>query len=274
MSTRLALLFAARSTQPGYTEGVLRRARTCALLALVAACLALAAEARPSRAQAPGVLEHTVTTRHRHDGEPYELHRWRVPLDRVRVDVVDAGMGTDLARYVRRGAALAINGGFYGTDHRPEGLVVARSRPISPYLERIGGGIVALAGARGVQLDAEAPFTLPDGTEFAIQCRPRLVVGGRVNVRLTPQTAARTALCLREGGARLDVYVARVDPSRGRAGPTLLTLAEQLLEEGCEDALNLDGGPSTGAAWREERGVRSLAPRRGVRHAVLFHLRR
>lgn len=237
--------------------------------------LALTPSAGPTRAQTARAFEHTESTRHRDDGEPYQLHRWRVPLSRVRIDVVDAGMGTDLARYVRRGAALAINGGFYGTDHRAEGLVVAGSRPLSPYLERIGGGIVALARARAVQLDAEAPFTLPDDTDFAIQCRPRLVVDGRVNIRSnTPQTAARTALCVRDGGATLDVYVARVDPSRGRAGPTLWTFAHHLLEEGCEEALNLDGGPSTGAAWRDDRGVQHLPPRRGIRHAVLFRSHR
>ncbi|HEY8429463.1 MAG TPA: phosphodiester glycosidase family protein [Sandaracinaceae bacterium] len=246
-------------------------------LCAVALGLALAASAQPratrARQAARPTVEHSVSTRLRHDGKPYQLHRFRVPLARVRIDVVDAGMGTDLARYVRRGAALAINGGFYGTDHRPEGLVIARSRILSAYLPRIGGGIVALARARAVQLDAELPFTLPEGTEFAIQCRPRLVVGGRVNIRRpSPQTAARTALCLRDGGASLDVYVARADPSRGRSGPTLWTLAHHLLEEGCEDALNLDGGPSTGTAWRDARGVHHLPPRRGIRHAILFHL--
>lgn len=70
----------------------------------------------------------------------------------------------------------------------------------------------------------------------------------------------------------MDVYVARVDPSRGRAGPTLYTFARELLAEGCRDALNLDGGPSTGVAWRAPEGVRALLPRRGVRHALVFSL--
>ncbi len=265
---------AAHARRASYTDGVTRawRARLAAATALGIAIAAVAHSARSTRAQSSRI-EHTVQTRQRAEGEPYELHRFRVPLARVRVDVVDARMGTDLARYVRRGADLAINGGFYGTDERPEGLVVARRRTISPYLERIGGGIVALAAARAVQLDAEAPYELPEGTEFAIQCRPRLVVDGQVTIRRqTPQTAARTALCLRDGGASLDVYVARVDPSRGRAGPTLWTLAHHLVEEGCEQALNLDGGPSTGVAWREGRAIRHLPARRGIRHAVLFSL--
>jgi uncharacterized protein YigE (DUF2233 family) len=141
-------------------------------------------------------------------------------------------------------------------------------------LPRIGGGIVAIAGDRATQLDAEARFELPPRTRFAIQCRPRLVVDGQVNIRRPgTNTASRTALCVRGGGGELDVYVARVDPSRGRAGPTLWTFAHHLAEEGCEQALNLDGGPSTGAAWRDEEGIRDLSPPRGNRHAILFTLR-
>ena len=241
--------------------------RLCRALAL----LCLLAVGLPAAAQQTVVLDYEVRPEQRWDGEPYTLHRWRVPLDRTHVRVVDVEMGTRLARFARRGAALVINGGFYGTNRRPEGLVVEEGREVSPFMERIGGGVITLSEGRAQQHDAEAPLALPDPLDFAIQCRPRLVVDGANNIaRRLPATAARTALCIRDEGRVLDVYVARRDPSRGRAGPTLYTLAELLVREGCEEALNLDGGPSTGVAWRSARGVRELRPRRGVRHAVLF----
>lgn len=243
---------------------------------MLAAGAALAASGceGTSAAQPPAdVLEYEVTDMQRYDGEPYKLHRWRVPLERTRITVEDVRMRRALGAVARRrDAALVINGGFYGTDSRPEGLVVVGGRELNPLLPRIGGGVVTVGPGGAAQHDAEG-FTLPAGTDFAIQCRPRLVVGGANNIaRRGENTAARTALCVRDGGRRLDVYVARVDPSRGRAGPTLHKLAADLVAEGCEEALNLDGGPSTGAAWRAADGLRLMNPRRGVRHAVVFTL--
>lgn len=221
------------------------------------------------------MLEYAVSERLRDDGEPYLLHRFRVPLDRARIDVVDFGaLRTDLGRVLRtREAALVVNGGYYGTDGRPEGLVVAHGRELNPLLPRIHGGVVAVTrGGRGTHLAAER-LRLPRGVEFAIQCSPRLVVGGQSAIaRVGVETASRTALCLRAGGRVLDVIVARVDPSRGRAGPTLHTFARELVAEGCDEALNLDGGPSTGMAWRAPDGPRALLPRRGVRQAIVFAL--
>ncbi len=244
-------------------------------LSFAFAPLALLASVSLLRAQPASreVLPYEVRVERRWDGEPYRLHRWTLPLERTRVEVVDVGMRRGLGRWVRGGAALVINGGFYGTDRRPEGLVVEGGDEVSPYLARIGGGVVALSSGRASQHDAEAPLQLPAPLDFAIQCRPRLVVAGANNIaRRLPATAARTALCIRDGGRSLDVYLARRDPSRGRAGPTLHTLGALLAREGCEEALNLDGGPSTGAAWRARRGVRQLAPRRGIRHALAFHV--
>jgi len=228
-------------------------------------------EARP-HAAGPGVLAYEVGERRRHDGEPYLLHRYHVPLDAARIDVVDLDMRTDLDRVLRtRRAALVVNGGYYGTDGRVQGLVVAGGRRRNPLLPRLHGGVVAVLRRGGAVHLAAPGLRLPRGVDFAIQCSPQLVVAGQSAIeRVGENTASRTALCLRDGGRVLDVYVARVDPSRGRAGPTLHTFARELVAEGCEEALNLDGGPSTGVAWRAPEGPRALLPRRGVRQAITF----
>ncbi|MGE0789462.1 MAG: phosphodiester glycosidase family protein [Sandaracinaceae bacterium] len=255
-----------------------RRPERLALLVPTALALALCVTDGHGLAQdggePPPRVEHTVHAEQRSDGEPYDLHRWRLPLAHTSIAIADARMGTRLSRYVRGDAVLAVNGGFYAPDRRPEGLVVEHGQEINPFLARIGGGIVSVADGVARLHDAEQELRLPDDVDFAIQCRPRLVVDGQNNIApRSDLTAARTALCIREDGRVLDVYVARRDPSRGRAGPTLHSLAEVLVREGCESALNLDGGPSTGAAWRSARGVRSLRPRRGVRHAIVFSVR-
>ena len=51
-------------------------------------------------------------------------------------------------------------------------------------------------------------------------------------------------------------------------GPTLALLADMLVSRGCEGALNLDGGPSTGVARRQGGEVHVVAPRGPLRHAV------
>ena len=59
----------------------------------------------------------------------------------------------------------------------------------------------------------------------------------------------------RSGHGNVEIVLAR-----GRndepGGPSLFRLARWLVAEGCEDALILDGGPSTGAAWRSRTSTR------------------
>jgi len=85
--------------------------------------------------------------------------------------------------------------------------------------------------------------------------------------------AERTALCTRDGGKVIEVVVVRGSDDGESPGPSLFALAAHLVERGCESALNLDGGPSTGAAWKEGGDVKLLAPRGPVRHVIAFHPR-
>ncbi len=53
-------------------------------------------------------------------------------------------------------------------------------------------------------------------------------------------------------------------------GPSLYALGRFLAQRGCENALNLDGGPSTGVAYREGDEVKLVPPRAGVRQVLVF----
>lgn len=194
---------------------------------------------------------------------------FRLPLAAARLRVVDVDGASFAALRGREHASLVLNAGFFDPAFAPEGLVVSEGVVRSAHVERLSGGVVTVEHARASLLPTEG-FVLGPGTDFAIQCRPRLVVDGAVNIASeTGRRAARTALCLRDGGATLDVVIA---PASDGAGPTLLELAVALAADGCEGALNLDGGPSTGAAWWSTDGAHAIEPFGPVRQAIVVEL--
>ncbi len=93
---------------------------------------------------------------------------------------------------------------------------------------------------------------------------------GAPNVRRDDgHRAERTALCVHGEGRALDVVVARSP----EGGPSLFALASYLATSGCEEAPNLDGGPSTGVAFREGDAVNEERPRGPIRHAIVVSAR-
>jgi uncharacterized protein YigE (DUF2233 family) len=168
---------------------------------------------------------------------------------------------------VRASASLVVNGGFFDPSGQPLGLAVSAGKRLAAFSPDMSGGVLWTAGGVG-HLTATEEYQ-PGAVDFAIQCRPRLVVGSHVNIRSDDgRRARRTALCLRDAGRTLDVWVS--GESASDVGPTLFELAHILADSGCEDGLNLDGGPSTGWASRgDDGGVDFVAPRGVVRHVVV-----
>lgn len=148
----------------------------------------------------------------------------------------------------RSALILAVNAGFFDADVLPLGLATSRGHSFAELDRAMGGGVLWVAGGVG-HLDAAEEYR-ETSVDLALQCRPRLVVDRQNNIRRDDGiAAARTALCLRQGGAEL-VVVRRV--TQDGSGPTLHALARELVAMGCEDALNLDGGPSV--AWASNEG--------------------
>lgn len=207
------------------------------------------------------------------DARRYEVKTWSFSLERFTMHVEDVGMTTELGDVLRRtNAELVVNGGFFDPNGKALGLAISDGVPLSRLSKAMSGGVLTTDGERARLWESET-FTLPEATRFAIQCKPRLVVDGAPNVRRDDgRRSERTALCVRDGGRTVDVVVVR-DEAGDLGGPSLFALGRFLARRGCESALNLDGGPSTGVAWRDEGGVRALAPRGGVRHAVVFRKR-
>jgi hypothetical protein len=196
-----------------------------------------------------------------------EARVFRVELARASLSVRDVN-GRSLDRLRRdEGASLVIDAGFFDPDFRPEGLVIDDHRELSPLVPALSGGVLTIDEGRA-RLEATESYAPSRPPAFAIQCRPRLVVDGVRNVASdTGLLAARTALCIRDDGRALDVVIVPIDV-------TLHALADALVAHGCEHALNLDGGPSTGAAWSDGTPqAQALEPAGPVRQAIVVHVR-
>src|SRR5262249_3882002 len=169
------------------------------------------------------------------------------------------------------GGKVAVNGGFFGVDHAGDGLAVSEGRALSPFVRRMSGGVLWVR--EGVAHLTATEEYAEEKVDFAIQCRPRLIVGSKVNIKADDgKRARRTAMCVRDGGRTIELAVADggdVTGSDAELGPTLFELATELASDGCEEALNLDGGPSTGWASRLDGGIVFAPPRAAVRHVVV-----
>jgi len=167
-------------------------------------------------------------------------HVMRVDLEHAKLRVLDArdhGRAPLTAEQFAEatGATAVINASFFDIDGSPLGLLVVdgeRRQKLRP----VDWGVFAVGDDGSVRIVHTDAWGGEAGVAQAVQSGPRLVVGGTV-VDLKPQAAERTAVCRRSDG-KVDLVVTR-------RATTLDSFARFLADEGCVDALNLDGGPSS-----------------------------
>ena len=197
------------------------------------------------------------------------MHRFRIRLAEIRAEISDLGFKVPVKDSLGS-ALLAINGGYWEWHRgkpRMMGYVVSQGRELSPVRRKLDGGTLIVQQARARILRSFQLPRTPAGVELAVQCKPRLVDGGKVVAGLNALGhAARTAICIRDAGGTLDAYVS--DPAT--RGPTLADLGDWLAAEGCDDALNLDGGPSTAAAFQRENGPLNIGPGVFLPYSIRF----
>jgi Phosphodiester glycosidase len=206
-----------------------------------------ATDAAEAPAPAESIAHQLLPAPARGGGEPDMYHRFRIPLASTRIAFVDLHYSTPLIEALGQ-HTLVINGGYWayaGQRRVIQGLLVVNGKRIAPFVPRAGGGVLSVRGERA-ELSAAEDWQSDESALLALQCKPRLVSRGAVVPKLESQRrAARTALCIRDGGRTLDAYL-----TDEHLRPTLPELAAFLLADGCTDALNLDGGPSTAAIFR------------------------
>jgi hypothetical protein len=202
--------------------------------------------------------------------ELFEAHVGSRPLYLIRTalprsaafQVLAAERPTPLAKIVGERQGVATNGGFYDESGQAMGLVMQDGREVSK-LRRGGGSGVLSFGPRGFAV-LHRSDPMPPGMTQALQSIDRIVSGAKsvIGPRVSPELDARSAVAtFSDGSARLYVVFAssassasacdtrgcsfRLDSSSSSAGVSLGELADFLVAEGADAALNLDGGYST-----------------------------
>lgn len=195
------------------------------------------------------------------------LHRFRVPLASARLTFVDLHYKTALIN-ILGDHRLLLNGGYWayqGSAKKIQGLLVVNGTQLAPRANNLNGGVLEIRDGRGRLLASNVPLD-PNGATLAIQCNPRLVDQGQVIPKLeSARLAARTALCLRDEGTVLDAYLTHDDTRT-----TLAELGTFLVQEGCQFALNLDGGPSTAAAFRDGERLLTIGLGEALPYGLAF----
>jgi uncharacterized protein YigE (DUF2233 family) len=180
--------------------------------------------------------------------------------------VVDNANSSDTARFPRLaeamrelGGAAGCNGGFFNQKpFDPVGLMIAsgvRAGTFDP-LSWMKGLVVVRDGE--LRLEEAATFTASPAVSHALQTGPWLVRGGVAEKHADHRGALRTFIC-RDGNGRWAIGTS----ARCSLGdlPALLTSPEVASLIAIKDALNLDGGPSTGL-WVNEPGQPYSLPER------------
>lgn len=223
----------------------------------------------PGRAESPPAQPlHSLLSMPLPDRGP-RVHRFRLPVAGLRAEVVDLQYRTPLADALGD-ADLVVNGGYWGfaQDARRVliGLVHAGGRELSPLRRALDGGVLVLSGGVA-SIQASRGYQKPASIDLAVQCSPRLLAERSVIPKLKEQgRAARTGACVRDAGKTLELYL--TEPRD--LGPSLADFAQFLLAQGCEYALNLDGGPSTAAGYREHGELVRVGAGRELPYALRF----
>lgn len=174
---------------------------------------------------------------------PFEGHAFRVDLEAAGLRLLAAGgpkVRREVSVIVRSlPQFVALNASFFDEEGRAMGLVVDQGRAVSR--RRIAKwGALVLRGRRAEVVEGTNVDTNPS-PDLVVQGTPRLVVDGQVP-RLKPQVAQRSAVCAEGRFVTFVVVPTKVDATAlGR----FLARAPAAGGLGCNDALNLDGGPST-----------------------------
>ena len=154
------------------------------------------------------------------------------------------------------GALLGINANFFDEKGKALGVVVIDGETKNPFKDISWWGVLTLS-SEGKSIETPTPylssskekhylFSNPKGSfknlKHAIQAGPRLVTKGVVQ-KLKPESSPKTAIGINE---KKDFFFVVSQSSF-----SIQDLAEFMAKKesegglGCQDALNLDGGPST-----------------------------
>jgi len=145
------------------------------------------------------------------------------------------------------GALIAMNGGFFTEQFLATGLIVVDGQASGSSYVGFGGMVTMGAGGLDVRSLVERPYDASETFDYALQAFPMLVLNGEAAYQTADFDAARrTVIGVDENGRVLLIFASW-------GGLTLAELSSYLAaaDLGLVNALNLDGGTSTGLILAE-----------------------
>lgn len=170
---------------------------------------------------------------------------------------------------------VAMNGTYFLANYRPAGWLLAGGVLHGKANEKSSGAVFYVKkGRAGIARLKSVPLNV----DLAMQNSPVLVhPGSKVNSALnSTKRAWRTIVCLPEQDASGRQVRFIVIKSGIGDGPTLLETAELLAKPakdggfGCRQALNLDGGPSSGILFPPHSDIMPSPPAVMIGHALMI----
>lgn len=205
------------------------------------------------------------------EGERLVVDTFTFALADVSLALVDVGATRDLGATLKSADdVLTVNAGFFDEHDAPVGLSRSNKAQLSAFAPKLSGGVLEVHHGVATLLETET-YDTARAPDFAVQCRPRLVVAGKANVKSDDKKRAeRTSVCILGNGKRLSFAIIKNEEK----GPSLFALGRYLAQKGCRDALALDGGPSTGAVYAGPNGKLEWPLRGPVRQAIVVTRRK
>lgn len=145
------------------------------------------------------------------------------------------------------GALITMNGGFFTEAYLATGLMVVDGQASGSSYVGFGGMVTMGAGGLDVRSLVERPYDASETFDYALQAFPMLVLNGEAAYQTADFDAARrTVIGVDENGRILLIFASW-------GGLTLAELSSYLAaaDLGLVNALNLDGGTSTGLILAE-----------------------
>ena len=221
------------------------RTLAAALVALLVTSAGCARRHEPAPVQfaelAPGIAYATLRVDPGDGSQGSDVHVLRIQPKTAELVVVHEPKLSDAVGFRKAaGAVAAVNGIYFDPQFKPLGLLVSEGIELSR-LRRVDHGVFALADGKPSLQHAKA-YTKPSKLEFAVECGPRVVVGGEVQ-QVRDSFARRTVIGSdRDGNVLL---AASVGVLRLRDLAKTMVALPALGGVAATDLLNLDGGSST-----------------------------
>jgi uncharacterized protein YigE (DUF2233 family) len=239
----------------------------CGLLAVAATALAAdwKPAGEPDRRDSTSDLFYAKRTAVRpSDGKQVTAHLAFFTSRAFRLEVVDLGAGPEAAyrtledAFRAKGCLAGVNGGFFHPNWRPSGLVISRGTRINRFeTGKLLSGLVYSDG-RGTHIVRRAQFRDHLGITALLQTGPYLVEGGKVVRGLSNSDPSRRTFIATDGHGRWVLGATLSTLTLAELGQCLAARGA-LTSWRIDQAINLDGGSSTGFFYDRKAGKAPVA---------------